>query len=64
MHVRHPQPVTDELVDEIARLSGGDRRTVIRRLAGLQVRGAAGRSIDDAIDKVLRPTSEEPRPAA
>jgi DNA-binding MurR/RpiR family transcriptional regulator len=46
MHRRNPAPITDETVAEIAAATGADPRTVIRRLAGLGVKGAARTAID------------------
>jgi predicted transcriptional regulator len=39
----------ENLVDEIAAELGADRRTIIKRLAGLPVRGGIGRAIDNAL---------------
>ena len=43
------QSIDDETVATIARDADTDPRSVVRRLAGLPVRGRAGRRIDDAI---------------
>ena len=51
-HAPHAAPdaiVTDEIVDEIATEVRADRKTVIRRLAGLPVRGRVGADIDRAL---------------
>lgn len=40
---------TDALVDAVVADTDADRRSVIRRLAGLPVRGAAGLAIDRAL---------------
>jgi hypothetical protein len=39
-------PIDDELVDSIAEEADVDARSVVRRLAGLPVRGRIGRRID------------------
>jgi hypothetical protein len=41
-----PSPIDDNLLDEIAAEADADRRSGTRRLAGLPVRGRAGRRID------------------
>jgi hypothetical protein len=41
--------ISDEAVDAIARDADVDRRTVIRRLAGLPVRGRVGARVDRAL---------------
>jgi hypothetical protein len=51
---RHPAPVDDELVAALAEQASADRRSVVRRLAGLPVRGLAGRRIDAAIERHAR----------
>jgi hypothetical protein len=51
-----PTKVDDKLVEEIANEADTDKRSVIRRLAGLEVRGRAGRRIDAALAK-RRPCS-------
>lgn len=43
---RNAVPITDELVDAVAEEAVVDRRSVLRRLAGLEVRGNAGRRLD------------------
>ncbi len=65
--------VIDELVSEVVRATGADPRSVIKRLAGLPVRGAAGRCVDVALASVaerlavelpeacLRTTATRPR---
>jgi hypothetical protein len=40
-----------DLVEKIARVTGADQRTVLKRLAGIPVRGAAGPAIDAALDR-------------
>jgi hypothetical protein len=42
-------PISDGLIDEIAAEACAHRRSVIRRLACLPVRGNAGRRIDAAL---------------
>ncbi len=44
--------VTDAVVDAIAAEADSDRRSVIRRLAGLPVRGRAGRRIDAVLARI------------
>jgi hypothetical protein len=46
-------PITDDLVDRVAVRADADRRTVIRALAGLPVRGRTGRRVAAAIEEVL-----------
>jgi len=41
--------ITDEIVDRIAAVADADRRSVIRRLAGLPLRGRVQRRVDAAI---------------
>ena len=48
MQVVTPQ-ITESLILEIVDETGADPRSVTKRLAGLRVRGAAGRSIDRAL---------------
>ncbi len=43
---RRPQRITDDLVDDIAKRTHRDERSVLRRLVGLPVRGQAGTAID------------------
>ena len=45
--------VTDEVVGEIAKLADVDARSVVRRLAGLPVRGRVGARIDRVIAERL-----------
>jgi hypothetical protein len=40
-----------DLVRKVVRLTGADERSVIKRLAGMRVRGAAGRAIDAALER-------------
>ncbi len=47
------QCMDDDVVDVIAKRADADRRSVIRRLAGLPVRGRAGARIERAIADVL-----------
>lgn len=48
--MRHQaQLLTDADVETISEIASADRRSVTRRLAGLPVRGLAGRRIDAAI---------------
>jgi hypothetical protein len=51
-----PAVVNDALVDRLAEVSDTDRRSVIRRLAGLKVKGRAGRRIDAAIAAAMKST--------
>lgn len=44
------------LVEAIVAATGADKRSVIKRLAGLEVRGAAGRAIDRAIAERCSPS--------
>lgn len=46
-------PVDDRIVEIIASKADVDERSVIRRLAGLPVRGRVGNRIDRAIADVL-----------
>ncbi|MFO0735749.1 MAG: hypothetical protein U0270_07715 [Labilithrix sp.] len=39
-------PITDDFVEDVAKTIHGDPRSVIRRLAGLPVRGRRGEAID------------------
>lgn len=48
--------VTDEFVERVAKLALANPRTVVRRLAGLPVRGAVGKRIDAVIAR-LRSTN-------
>ena len=49
--MKHSAPrVDDALVDRVAQEADTDRRSVIRRLAGLPVRGRAGRRIDQVLE--------------
>ena len=41
--------ITDDDIDRIADRASADRRSVIRRLAGLPVKGRAGARIDAAL---------------
>lgn len=43
-------PITAQLVTEIANDTGAHPRTIVRRIAGLNVAGAAGRAIDRALE--------------
>lgn len=43
-------PVTDALVDEVATATYADPRSVVRRLAGLPVRGRRGEAIDRELE--------------
>ena len=45
--------IDDELIERIARDADADPRSVVRRLAGLPVRGRAGRRIDGVISKAV-----------
>jgi hypothetical protein len=53
MGVTDPDPiaVTDEIVTLICAELGCDARSVLRRLAGLPVRGAAQSAIDAALER-------------
>jgi hypothetical protein len=44
----------DAFVQEVARKADADPRSVVRRLAGLQVRGRSGKRIDAAVES-MRP---------
>lgn len=58
---RPTQLVSDEFVDEIATLADTDRRSVIRRLAGLSVKGRAGMRIDRVLaSRGVLPPSQPP----
>ena len=46
-----PAPIDDALVAAIAAEADADDRTVVRRLAGLPVRGRPGRRVDAALAK-------------
>ncbi|HEY1695815.1 MAG TPA: hypothetical protein VGG39_26790 [Polyangiaceae bacterium] len=41
--------VDDELIEQIAREADVDRRSVVRRLAGLPVKGKPGRRVDEIL---------------
>ena len=56
-------PVTDDLVARIADDLGVDPRTIIRRLAGLPVRGRCGARIDAALAAITAPPAEPHRAA-
>lgn len=61
-NAKHSREISDELIDAIAVETGADRRSVVRRFAGLPVRGAAGRAIDSAIaSRGLRHMDREDR---
>jgi len=64
-HAQHPNPaqVTDAFVADVARAADADIRSVVRRLAGLPVRGRAGRRIDAVIAK-RRSSAPNDAPAA
>ena len=47
--VDSPPPVTDNLIDRIARDLGRDKQSVMRRLLNLPVRGQAGTQIDQRL---------------
>jgi hypothetical protein len=47
----HGAKVTEEIVEKIAESVGAHPRTVARRVAGLPVRGVAGRVIDRALER-------------
>lgn len=63
-HAQHPNAaqVTDAFVADVARAADADIRSVVRRLAGLPVRGRAGRRIDAVIAN-QRATSSAPNDA-
>jgi hypothetical protein len=48
--------IDDAFVDRVSREADADRRSVTRRLAGLPVKGRAGRRIDAAIAAALKST--------
>jgi hypothetical protein len=56
----HQTPIDDTVVAALAEEADADPRSVVRRLAGLKVRGRAGRRIDAAIAKRLQPESHAP----
>jgi hypothetical protein len=41
--------IDDKVIEQLAERASADRRSVIRRLAGLPVRGKAGERIDRAL---------------
>jgi len=43
--------ITDAVVDDIAREADVDRRSVMRRLACLPVRGRSGRRVDAVLER-------------
>lgn len=65
-HTTGTPPIDDAAVEAIAREADVDARTVVRRLAGLPVRGRPGRRIDAAIAVRMsaRKQSEPPPRAA
>jgi hypothetical protein len=55
-----PEQVTDAFVAAIAEAADVDTRSVVRRLAGLPVRGRGGRRIDAAIADCAKRIPEAP----
>jgi hypothetical protein len=51
--MQHPAPIDDVTVARIADRASADPRSVVRRLAGLPVRGRAGARIDAALAEIL-----------
>ncbi len=58
--MHRPTPIDDTVVAALAEEADADPRSVVRRLAGLKVRGRAGRRIDAAIAKRLQPEAHAP----
>ena len=64
MDAKPLKAVDDALVQEVVETTGAHERTVLRRLAGLPVRGAAGRAVDAALRArgFERPTQSDSDP--
>ena len=59
----HAEPVDESVVRQLAVVADVDPRSVVRRLAGLPVRGRVGRRIDTAIAQHLGVTVPSVREA-
>ena len=63
--MQHDAPCIDDVtVNRIADDAGVDPRSVVRRLAGLPVRGRAGQRIDRALAGLTSASASEPTRAA
>jgi hypothetical protein len=64
MKQRNLCPIDDTVVADLAREADVDERTVIRRLAGLRVRGRAGRRVDRVLQARMAATPDSKPPLA
>ena len=58
--MHHAPSIDNETVETIARDADADPRSVVRRLAGLPVKGRPGRRIDDALARRRRAQANPP----